>query len=274
MKINIAIETKDRRLSGGENYLRTTLENMQRAGVFTSEHLNSLIIVSGGEWSKGYYDEQVWPVLHGVPHEFVSAPEGCTRQQNAARAIRYGAMNQAGEFVMKLEDDLDFVDGFMDTVAAWLSDYGNAAVPMFSLAVTCEKVSESIYAEPDETVLRPGPSFPRVRAMMARGDAIAAYAVQGFWGAQALVWRRQMAQNLADWLGHDPYLWDGKQQHRDRGHDLLLQVWGKHLNARAFGVAIPSFVQHIGRQSNINNKFFQFPFPGRSWCYQQRTIDA
>lgn len=272
MKINIAIETKDRRLSGGENYLRTTLENMQRAGVLESEHLNCLIITSGGEWSKAFYDEQIFPVLRSVPHEYVGPPARCTRQQNAARAIRYGAMNRSGDWVMKLEDDLDFVDGFMDTVVAWLEDYGNAAVPMFSLASTYETVSTSIYAQPGETVLSPGPSFPRVRAMMARGDAIAAYPVAGFWGAQALVWRRQMAENLAAWLGQDPYLWDGKEQHRERGHDLLLQVWGKQLRAKAFGVAIPSFVQHIGRQSNIQNKFFEFPFPGRSWSYQRRTL--
>lgn len=273
MKINIAIETKDRRLSGGENYLRTTLENMQRAGILDSPHLNSLIITSGGE-QPGYYDEQVLPVLRHLEHEYVHPPAGCTRQQNAARAIRYGAMNSDGEWVLKLEDDLDFLDGFMDTLVDWLGDHGKASVPMFSLASTYETVSTSIYSEPGETVLRPGPSFPRVRAMMARGDAIAAYPVRGFWGAQALVWRRPMARNLADWLGDDPFLWDGKEQHRERGHDLLLQVWGTQLGAKVFGVAIPSFVQHIGRQSNIQNKFFEYPFPGRSWSYQRRTIDA
>ncbi len=272
MKINIAIETKDRKLIGGENYLRTTLENLKRAGVFDSEHLNSFIITSGGEASKKFYEDQVGSVLKGILHEYVGAPAGCTRQQNAARAIRYGAMNQTGEWVIKLEDDLDVVDGFMDTVAAWLTDHGKAAVPMFSLAASWENVSDSLYREPGETVSGPGESFPRVRAMMARGDAIAAYPVLGFWGAQALVWRRQMASNLADWLGNDPYLWDGKEQHRERGHDLLLQVWGQQLGAKAFGVAIPSFVQHIGRQSNLKNKFFEFPFPGRSWSYQQRTF--
>lgn len=274
MKFNVAIETKDRRLSGGRNYLGETLTNLKRAGLFDSQDLNSFIIVSGGE-QPDFYDIEVKPVLAGVRHEFVHCPtKGCTRQQNGARAIRYGAMNPGGDWVIKLEDDLDFIDGFLSSVSAWLADYSRAAVPMFSLASTFEMVSQSKYAEPGESVLGPGSSFPNVRAMMARGDAIAGYPVQGFWGAQALVWRRTMAQNLADWLGDDPFLWDGREQHRERGHDLLLQVWGHQLHAKVFGVAIPSFVQHIGRQSNLANPFFEYPFPGRDWSYQRRTVDA
>lgn len=274
MNIAVSIETKDRRLSGGTNYLGQTLANLARTDFWSSPSLHSLRIVIGGAL-EDFEEQEIVPFIPvGQQVEIFETPAtGCTRQQNGARAIRFGAETDA-DWVLKLEDDLDFVDAFMDTTVGWLADHGNAAVPMFSLASTYETVSTSIYKADGETVLGPGDSFPRVRAMMARGDAIAAYPVMGFWGAQALLWRRPIAKNLADWLGHDPFLWDGREQHRERGHDLLLQVWGNQLGAKAFAVAIPSFVQHIGRQSNIKNKFFEYPFPGRGWSYQRRTIDA
>lgn len=274
MKIAVSIETKDRRLSGGQNYLGETLKNLARTDFWSSPALHSVRIVSGGELDD-FIEHEVEPNLPtGAVVEYIAPPPVCSRQQNGARAIRFGAEAAGADWVLKLEDDLDFIDSFMESVVAWLGDYGHADVPMFSLAATFEQVSHSKYAEPDETVVGPGASFPRARAMMSRGDAIAAHQVAGYWGAQALLWKRPIAQELADWLGEDPYLWDGKERHRDRGHDLLLQVWGRGLGAKAFAVAVPSFVQHIGVQSNIQNPFFQFPFPGRRWSYLRRTLDA
>lgn len=281
MKINVAIETKDRRLTSGQNYLAQTLANLKRAGVFESEHLNSFVIVSGGELPD-YYEHEVEPLLHGIPHEFVHCPEeGCTRQQNGARAIRYGAMNPEGEWVLKLEDDLDVLDDFLGNVARWLTDYGHyRSVPMYALAATYATVSASRYATPGETVFGPGESFPYVRAQLATGRRALTHACLGFWGAQALLWRREVAEHLAAWLGPDPYLWDGRQEHRNRGHDLLLQVWGRKWCQEngvkeVFGVAIPAFVQHLGRHSNLDQPeighvqpFFEFPFPGREWRYE------
>jgi hypothetical protein len=270
MKIAVSIETKDRRLHGGENYLGRTLANLARTDFWSHPAIHSLRIVIGGALDD-FEEKELDPFIPtGKSVEVFEAPlQGCTRQQNGARAIRFAAAVDA-DWVMKLEDDLDFLDSFAESTSNWLADYGHAAVPMFSLAATFQQVSSSIFQE-GETFLGPGESFPRARAMYARGDRIAAHQVAGYWGAQALIWKRPMAQHLADWLGEDPFLWDGKEQHRQRGHDLILQVWGKELGARAFAVAVPSFVQHIGRQSNIQNKFFEFPFPGRDWSYERRT---
>lgn len=273
MKFNVSIETKDRRMTGGINYLGETLRNLNRAGVLESEHLGSLTIVSGGE-REDFYDVEVLPNLN-YPHEFVRAPRECTRQQNGARAIRYGAMNHRGDWVIKLEDDLDFVDDFLGNVDRWVRDVGAAPVPMFTLAATFERVSDSKYATPDETVLGPGESFPYARECMREGRVMVQAGIGGWYGAQAIMWRREVAERLATWLGPDPFLWDGKEQHRHRGHDLLLQVWGHHVGMKHFGAAVPSFVQHIGRQSNLDQPeinhvqpFFQFPFPGRAWRYE------
>jgi hypothetical protein len=267
VKIAVVIETHDRRLTGGENYLARTLENLARTDFWSSPYLHSLQISCGGTKDDDFLIEAEKYIPLG--EEIICEAEPCTRQQNAARAIRLGSDTNA-DYVMKLEDDLDFLDTFLESVEAWLSDHGHAAVPMFTLAATFEKVSDSHYRAEDESVIRHGESFPRVRAMLAKGEAVAPHPVYGFYGAQCLVWRRQVAQQLADWLGPDPFLDDGREQHRQRGHDLLLQIWGKEIGARCFAASVPSFVQHIGRQSNIQNKFFEFPFPGRQWIYERR----
>jgi len=272
MKIAVAIETKDRRLSQGQNYLGETLRNLARTSFWSHPAIHSLRIVIGGAL-EDFEEKEIDPFIPlGKQVEIFQTPaQGCTRQQNGARAIRYAAAVEGADWVMKLEDDLDFLDSFIESTVAWLEDHGNAAVPMFALGATFQFVGQSKYQEEGESVLGPGSSFPTVRAMLARGDRIAGYPVRGFWGAQALIWKRPMAQHLADYLGEDPALWDGKEYHRDRGHDLMLQLWGQELGAKAFGIAIPAFVQHIGKQSNIQNPFFEFPFPGRSWTYQRRT---
>jgi hypothetical protein len=202
--------------------------------------------------------------LHPCPSE------GCTRQQNAARAIRIGGHKADADWVLKLEDDLDFVDDFLAQVEAWVLQVQHLPVPMFSLAATFEPVSQSRYQVEGESVTGPGASFPVARLHLAGGKNVLAHSVKGFWGAQALLWRRYVAAALADWLGPDPFLWDGREKHRARGHDLLLQVWGQKTGAQHFACAVPSFVQHIGRQSNLSTPdkaqpFFEFPWPGREW---------
>lgn len=282
MKFSIAIETKDRRLKGQQNYLGETLRNMRRAGIFDSSDLAAFAIVSGGE-QEDFYDVEVGPNVEGVRHEFVHCPEaGCTRHQNAARAINVAALlNPQVDWAIKLEDDLDFVDDFMGSLARWTADVGAAPVPMFALAATFQKVSLSRYVE-GETVLGPGEAFPNARRFIAEGHVMVQEQIGGWYGAQAIMWQREVAQRLGEWLGPDPFLpGDNGQQHRDRGHDLLLQAWGFELGMKYFGAAVPSFVQHIGRQSNLNRPevnhvqpFFEFPFPGRDWRYVSAVTHA
>lgn len=275
MKINVVIETKDRRLVGGENYLGQTLQNMKRAGVFDTTLLNSLTIVSGGELPD-FYETEVRPLIIDTVYEFVHCIKDCTRQQNAARAIQFGSVNKDADWVLKLEDDLDFIDDFLGNVARWLTDVSHVNAAMFVLGATFQQVSQAHF-EPGETLLVPGPSFPRVRAAFDRGEIAMTHPVAGWYAAQALLWRRPVAESLGLWLGDDPYLWDGKEKHRHRGHDLLLQVWAQELGAKHFLVSCPAFVQHIGRQSNLNQPeighvqpFFEFPWPGREWSYSGR----
>lgn len=267
-RIAVVIETKDRRLLDRDNFIGPTLRNFEETGGWSAPHLHSLTIVSGGE-REDFFDTEIAPYVQtaGAAFEYVPCPaEGCTRQQNAARAIRAGVRTGA-EWVIKLEDDLDFVHDFVEVSARWLDKHQRCA-PMFVLGSSFQRASDSFYEVPGETVVGPGTSFPTARRLLAQGVDVVASSVSGFWGAQALAWPHDWAEHLVTWLGDDPFFpgRDGKQ-HRDRGHDLLLQRWGFTTGARAFATALPSFVQHIGRQSNLNNRFFEFAWPGRGWRY-------
>lgn len=246
----VGIETKTRPV---EQYFDVTLANLKRAGVFASKHLATLAVSNG---------------------------DHVTRQQNAARAIELAvrdAVRSGAGWVMKLEDDLDVTDRFLENVAGWLADYGHARTCMFSLAATFEQVSSSRFTCGEADVFDDGTSFPRVREMIRRGETCVPHPARGYWGAQALVWRVEDAAQLVEWLGDDPALFDGTTHHRNRGHDLLLQQWAVERGVRAFACAVPSFVQHIGRRSNLDEPaighvqpFFEFPFAGRDYRYQRR----
>jgi hypothetical protein len=248
MKFAIGLETIRR--PDGTDYFGQTLANLTRAGVFKSELLST------------------FRVAHG---------EGFTRQQNGQRAIAMAAADVNADWVIKLEDDLDFVDNFLENVAAWLEDFGHANTCLFSLGASFETVSHSRFCD-NEVLTEPGPSFPTVREYLRRGEHCVPHRVGGYWGAQALVMRRADALDLATFLGPDPALWDGVMHHKNRGHDLMLQCWGSARGVRSFACTVPSFVQHIGRVSNLSQPelqhvqpFFEFPWPGHKYEYIRRS---
>ena len=261
----LAIETKDRRLTGGVNYLGETLRNLARAGVWDDERLSSLQIMLGGE-QPDFVATEIFP---NIPQDRMVAiidSRGRTRQQNGAMAIRMAATDKNADFVIKLEDDLDFISDFLGSVDRWLGDKLNL-VPMIALGGSAETVADSHYA-PGESVLGEGTSFPIVRHALASGVKILGMPLTCFWGAQALLWKREVAEQLAEWFGPDPFYPGKDEEIRHCGHDLMFALWGQTLPVSAVGIAVPSFVQHIGRQSTINNVFFEFPWPGREWLYR------
>jgi hypothetical protein len=269
--IAVVIETVDRRLHGGKNYLGQTIRNLCRATHGFNGPITSLDIVCNGVLDDSFERDEVWFPLNRWMADW-HFQDG-TRQQNGARAIRTAASRDA-EWVLKLEDDLDFCDDFLGSVGRWLAKYSHAKVSMFSLAATFSSLTRSRFTF-GEKLLQDGPSFPYVRACMARGQEILAHPARGYWGAQALLWRRADAQHLADWLGEDPALFDGKEYHRNRGHDLILQEWMHSRGDRTVAVACPSLVQHVGHKSNLNQPeighvqpFFEFPWPGREWRFK------
>lgn len=286
MKFSVGIETKDRTLAGGQNYLGQTLRNFRRAGGFDEQRLEALTIVVDGESSGALCHEFDDETLQDHRVQILNA--SATRQQNAMRAIKHALNTECGtqrnvDYVIKLEDDLDFCGDFLGSLERWLTDFGHANVPMFALGASFEIVSRSKFNGSERTVFdavtdESDPSFPMVREAMRRGESILPHRVGGWWGAQALVFTPADAAQLVEFLGDDPKLFDGKKEHRSRGHDLLLQVWGQSRGAKYFGVTVPSFVQHVGYTSNLSEPeinhvqpFFQFPWAGPDWSYQSKV---
>lgn len=243
-RISVAIKTWDR---GEDNYLGETVINLERSGVLDSAHLAApILLVDSGSRDP---DEFVHRELARCSRRDVFGlnSEKRTLHQNAAAAIRLASMRDA-DYVLVLEDDLDFCSRFLESVASWLEDHFNPAFPMFVFGANYDPIAESCR---------------RLKTSWK-------YPVSIFYGAQALVWKTKVAVQLAEWLGPDPSY--GLKQTRDHGHDLLLQRWGASLGASCFLASAPSFVQHVGRRSGIGNRFFTFSsWPGRKWSYERRT---
>lgn len=238
MKIAIAIKTVDR--SPEPNYLGQTLRNLERAGVFESEHFHSLTIVDGGSVDLAAYimSESVSQMDAIVDHA------ERTLQQNARRAIKVAASTDA-DWCLVLEDDIDVCDDFLGSVARWLEEHASDEFPMYVF----------------------GANYQNVALEEALNETLWRYPIGYFYGAQALAWKREVAAELAEWLGPDPD-YDGN---RDRHHDLLLRRWAEEKGFEHFGGTVPAFVQHIGKSSTLGNVYFQFgTWRGPNWRYEGR----
>lgn len=234
-RFSIAIKTANR--APKRNYLLQTLHNLQRSGAFMSPYLvgNLHLVVT---------DEEDWLGSDLVLPSFVVVhfpQKRRTLHQNAATAIREAAGEKAATHVLVLEDDLDFCADFLGSVSRWLNTVQRGKA-MYVL----------------------GANYNQVEEAYNRGANSWRYPVRAFYGAQALVWERPVAERLAQWLGPNP----SHKGITDHGHDLLLQDWGEGEGADHFLASVPSFVQHIGVESGIGNRTFRFTsWPGPSWAY-------
>lgn len=232
--IGIGIKTADR--SPRHNYLADTFGNLARAGVFRSPHLYGLRV----------YDSCVedW-AMKIPPGVLLDKPVEQRRSlhENAAEAIRYTAAMGA-DWTLVLEDDLDFCDRFLESTLAWVGQ------------VVAERREYLMY------VL--GANYSQIVDARRKKKIVWDYPIGSFYGAQALLWRTNVARGLAEWLGPSPS-YNGIAGH---GHDLLLGRWAKERGETHFAASVPSFVQHIGKESGIGNRSFGFSsWPGRNWSY-------
>jgi len=243
VKFHIVIKTKDR--SPRKNFLGETLLNLKRAGVFTSSHLGSFALVDSGSPASFFESLPLLNELELLP-DFSVDSASRNLHQNARRCIELSGSRAIASlgWAMVLEDDLDVCNEFLESTARWLADHAVDAPQMYVL----------------------GANSDQIRGVASKGGTMWAYPVGAFYGAQALVWQGKHAVQLAEFLGPDPN-YNGT---RDHGHDLLLQRWGRETKIPHFMATAPSFVQHIGNESGIGNRFFQFQsWPGREWRYER-----
>lgn len=247
--VAIAIKTKDRRPTS-TNYLGATLSNLRRAGVLTSSLLQSLTVVdSGSPHFNDFISSEIPDDFElGLPITYNLPTHSRTLHQNAATAIRI-VSHKPVRWCMVMEDDIDVCDNFLESAVSWLNDHHSPSHLMYAF----------------------GANYEQIIAAIKRGQTCWPYPVHAFYGAQCLAWHVDDARQLGDWLGPDPHY----DEVRDHGHDLLLQRWGADRGITHFLATAPSMVQHIGKQSGIDNKFFYFEsWPGRSWRYHGQQTTA
>lgn len=259
LKFSVVMISIDRDVDGKENYASTTLENFERAGAFSSDCLASFNILVGSSPSQYDYifcsDGQPW-----YP-EPIYASRRLLPCENAGHALIDGglsALRSGSDFVLFLEDDLDFCSSFLESCAAWLSSRAEDAdrYRLFSFGCAYPQIVQLFEQQslrPDLNIL--GWNYP----------------VTAFYGTQCFAIRPQDALSLGTYLQSNP---DVRGVKSPGAYDLMIHDWMRLTYPDPayshFLASVPSFVQHIGRQSICTGveKPHIFPsWPGREWSF-------
>lgn len=229
----------------GPNYLRKTFDNARRAGFFQSPHLTSFDVVVSP------------PVTKSLRRALSLAPDFVTVHEarraltpNEAATEAHALANWRGaDYVLFLEDDLDFCSDFLGSVARWLEDHDNTNVrdegyPLFV--------------------------FGHVLGGHPRATA-EEWKASGFYGTQCYAVPKERHGHLVEWLSENPQYDDGRGTRVNRCHDLRLHNWADEIGAQFFLATSPSFVSHIGEVSGMGCPPVIFKsWPGRDWTYKGR----
>jgi hypothetical protein len=209
-KYTIVVNTSNRR--DGQNYLTETVKNLHRSSVFNS------------------------PLLGGFFLFHTDKPHNHNNQQNALRALEAGYNNNT-EWVIFLEDDVDFISNFLESVDKWLTEFYREEILFYPLAAAYHEVEN-----------------PNISCWE--------YPINCFYGCQAYAIHRSQLERLI------PFFRDVNEKIFFM-HDMLLQHWGICEGSPFVLTPCPSFIQHIGRTSAIHdNRFYQYgSFPGHDYEY-------
>ena len=234
--------------SPSPNYIEQTLGNLTDSWS-TTTRLHSFTVFNSkhDKWADSIVD-QMGKVL--LPKE----PSLCPNL-NVAAALDWHARDESVKWVLFLEDDIDVIGDFFDSVGRWL-----------------DKVSP---LHPDISVFTLGSCHPHVQQALDGGFDYCTNPLQphgSFYGTQAVVIRRCACSSLAAYIRTHAH--DHKKDSPDgAGYDHLMVQWALNNMSHPahFITPAPSFVQHTGRTSIINprDETHTFPaFPGREWVYQ------
>jgi hypothetical protein len=254
VKILVVLRTLNR--APKANFLGHTMVHLYRSGLWSSPHLHSFhVIDSGSEDQASFFAEHLYPwvPITITPGTFsIDAPATRrTHNENATAAwVRAARWADEVDWVLNLEDDIDVCASFLGSVARWLERFATDEQLLYTF----------------------GSTWPGVGLACQNGLSAADVPIAAFYGAQAYAVRAKYAAPLATWLkGHLTYHGALDASRRHQSHDLLLHDWARATEPSAmfFRASAPSFVQHTGRVSALNNPFFEFPtWPGRRWRFE------
>lgn len=246
MKFAIAIRTCDRHPQ--KNFLGSTIKNLFEHGGAAatrsnrSESIGFKVVIGDGRG----FDRIEWQ------NEFNSACDssnatpltnaGLTPNQNAGSAIQCAAMLDP-EWVIFLEDDLDFCSEFLESVDLWLRDWARDDRRVYSLCCAFKQGNPFI---------NPMPFWDMPAGV--------------FFGTQGFIMRKDDASSFAQFLMDlDPI-----QVPTTLDFQLAHWLFQNHPNAPYITATCPSFVQHVGFESSIHNgRFHSYRSFDRGFKYLQ-----
>lgn len=249
---------------GRENYLTQTMENLKRSCgdyiVFGSgddsrkqcemlQKVSMLIFDGGSRGSKSEaFKQEVRDAVDDTVAMVKGGRVGMSPNMNAAAALS-GAVKmniQSGhiyDYVLFLEDDIDFCDDFLGSVDRWIDEH---------------------FANRDDRHLV---SFCAAYPQAKKDKPCWDYLISKFYGTQCYLLRMRDVESCADFMVANP-LHNGKGQ----GHDMLLKKWAKERwpKVKHFLSTAPSFIQHIGKDSSLHlGRFHEYEsWKGRDWSYK------
>ena len=118
------------------NYLRTTLDNLERAGVFSTPLLHSFNLFNSYADSQRYIYEAIGSRPITVWHPQVGRRRAT---ENAAEALRLGGKYREADWVLFLEDDIDVIKNFLESLQDWLERHKNKSL-IFPLGANYEEL--------------------------------------------------------------------------------------------------------------------------------------
>lgn len=157
------------------------------------------------------------PQVRGV---HVSNRPDLTPNRNGCNALRMAARDQA-DWIIFLEDDVDFINDFIGSVDRWLVSHMDAAVLAYPLSCFYSGAMDAF-----------------------RSAGVWEYPLEKYYGSQGIVMRTGDAVTFANWLERKPI---------GVSFDLHLSGWHRevHPDQKFLLTPSPCFLDHTGEFSSI-----------------------
>lgn len=175
------------------NYSNDTISNLARSGVFGSALLGYFAVFNDSTLDQG----------------------GCN--ENSLRCLKE-AQKQNTEWIIFLEDDIDVIDHFLESVDAWLNICYDEDIPLYSLSTN--------YVETCQPII----SWK--------------YPIESFYGTQGYCIHKNYINSLIQFLETTTLI---------GLHDMRIKEWGINHGFKHFTASCPSFIQHLGNSSSIHD---------------------
>lgn len=224
--------------SPGQNYLRETLGNLIRSGAFKRDTLNSFIIFNSRSSGDFVIKTASWLSLS----RNVRTPQcDLSANENIVNALIVGRGTGA-DWILLLEDDLDFCDDAIHSMRSWLYAHASQSVGMYTFGSACHEV----------------------RDCAIEGVSAWECPPHRFYGTQAVAIHTSKIQGFVDAIEEH----SGESAFEGK-YDLLMAEHCRRTGQKILAAA-PSIVQHIGVESVIRPGSAPFQFrswPGLGWRF-------